>query len=291
MFSIDRQIENKAGFQLLYSYFITTDELRTKFEGTMVWDSFSVGRHCLTREQLQQSELIEWTHSKIATPAFFYFLKRPEKQALMDSVKIQYLDEIEKLAAGITQKAGAFNAFHLRLGDFLTNYKADDYAVDIPRFEEYVKAVFPDKTMPVLAATDGLHEKELFQTMFPDHRIIFIDELIFDEYRGEYERLPYTDFNVVSILNQLICSEAETFIGTYRSTFTAIIHRLRQERYGKKDFHFFPDGKVARLLKDNKILPDRHGFFDWNRYSAFAEDHPAMAWMREWDHDLTSIDI
>jgi len=71
-----------------------------------------------------------------------------------------------------------------------------------------------------------------------------------------------------------------------------MIHRLRQERYRKADFEFFPDEKVARLLRvELRIAPDRSGFFDWNRYSVFAENHSAMAWMREWDHDLSTIDV
>jgi hypothetical protein len=71
-----------------------------------------------------------------------------------------------------------------------------------------------------------------------------------------------------------------------------VIHRIRQERYRKRDFCFFPDDRVARLLDaDLRIVPDRHGFFDWNRYSVFSENQNAMSWMREWDHDLSAIDF
>ncbi|MFN2413422.1 MAG: hypothetical protein ABR535_10285 [Pyrinomonadaceae bacterium] len=94
----------------------------------------------------------------------------------------------------------------------------------------------------------------------------------------------------MTVLNQLLCASAERFIGTYRSTVTAIIHRLRQERYNKADFDFFPDDRVASFLSDDFALkPDKSGFFDWNRYSAFSVNHPMMAWMREWDYSLTSI--
>ncbi len=288
--SIDRELENKAEFQLLHSYFVTTEEMKKALAGTILWDSFAVGRHCLTREQLKEFELIEWTHSKLTSPAFFYFLKRQEKQALMDSVKIRYLDEIERLAATIMRKLGLFYACHFRLNVFLQFF--DDYSPDVDRFRDYVRTTFKDASRPVLVATEALQKKDIVRGIFSDFQLVFIDELIFDGYGDEYKELPYTDFNVVTILNQLICSAAETFIGTYQSSFTAIIHRLRQERFGKKDFHFFPDPKVMALLTaDHTIAPDQHGFFDWNRYSAFAEDHAAMAWMREWDHDLTSIDL
>jgi len=291
-FEIDRQTENKAKFELLYSHFITTEELRSKFEGTVIWDSFSIGRIPLIRENLETYDLIEWTHTKLSHPSCFYFLKRPEKQQLLDSVKIKYLDEIEKLAETIAAGSGRFNAIHLRLGDFLTNYKNDDYSVEHNSFKKYIKLTFPDESLPILAATDSLHEKEMFSELFKGYKLQFIDELIFDHYRREFVELPFTDFNVISILNQLLCSSAEVFIGTYRSTFTSMIHRMRQERYRKTDFNFFPDPKVARLLNsDGRIAPDRHGFFDWNRYSVFSEDHAEMAWMREWNHELSSLDI
>ncbi|HRI04376.1 MAG TPA: O-fucosyltransferase family protein [Pyrinomonadaceae bacterium] len=292
VFEVDREVANKAEYQMLYSYFATTEAMQEKFEGTFVWDAFGIGRFSLTREDLQKYDLIEWTHAKTTSPAVFYFLPRAEKQALLDSVKIRFTDEIERLAAKIIADAGAYNAVHLRLGDFLTNYAADEYSVNVDRFTKYIRATFPDDTVPIMVATDGLQEKELFAKMFAGYKLIFIDELIFDEYRDEYNALEFADFNVVTVLNELICGAADMFIGTYRSTFTGIIHRLRQERYGKTDFNFFPDEKVARLLNDGmKLVPDSMGFFDWNRYSVMSTGHLDISWMREWDHSRTMIDV
>lgn len=143
-----------------------------------------------------------------------------------------------------------------------------------------------------MVATDGLYEKDLFRSLFPDFNLIFIDELIFGEYRDDYLKLPFTDFNVLTILDQLVCAAAENFIGTYRSTMTAVIHRLRQERYQKRQLDFFPHKKMARFLsEDMRIVPDRSGFFDWNRYSSLAGEFRDIGWRREWDHKLTMIDV
>ncbi|HUR99227.1 MAG TPA: hypothetical protein VMZ26_14260, partial [Pyrinomonadaceae bacterium] len=118
------------------------------------------------------------------------------------------------------------------------------------------------------------------------------DELIFDRYRDEFAGLPFTDFNVLTVLNQLLCAASGTFVGTYYSTFTGVIHKLRQERHQKKDFMFFPDPLVSKhLSEDLRLIPDRQGFFDWNRFSAFAPSHFHMAWAREWDYDLTTVDL
>lgn len=288
---IGRSASDKLELQLVPSYFVTTDELLKKFGSTIILESFGAGRIALTREYLQSFDLIEWTHTKLSHTSFFYFLQRAEKTRLLDTVRLKYLHPIEALAAKIVGDLGFYNAAHLRFGDFQQIYRNDEFAIDPEAFRLFVNAVFPDREIPILIATDGLHERATLDLIFRDRRLVSIDEMIFERYRAEFEVLPFSDFNVLTVLDQLICAAAESFVGTYRSTFTGIIHRLRQERYRRKDFNFFPDEKVARLLSpDGRIVPDRHGFFDWNRYSAFAEDHSAMAWKREWDHDLSAID-
>jgi len=289
---VDRSSTNRLDLELVYSHFVTTESVRDQFAGTIIWDSFSMGRHGHTREELNRYDLIVWTHTKLSTPAFFFFLPAVEKREVLDAVAIRYLDPIEEFADRIANEFGRFNAAHIRVGDFLENYSSDDYSINVDQFREYARANFDDGSRPVLLATDGLDDKRIFRSIFPDSDIVFIDEMIFDNHLDQFRSLPFTDFNVITILNQLICSRAESFIGTYRSTFTAIIHRLRQERYSKKDLNFFPDGKVMKQMNSSfKIVADRSGFFDWNRYSVFAPDHVAAAWMREWRHDLTTIDF
>lgn len=290
-FEIDRSEDNKITFELLYGYFATTEEIKAKFGNTIIWNSFAVGREALTREQLQSYELIEWLNPKLTSPSVFYFLSKPEKDEFLKSVQIRYLEEIENLARKIVGEYGKFNSFHLQLGDFL-NVNKNEYRFDVERFKDYVKATFTDAETPILAATDGLYEKEKFAEMLKGYKVVFIDELIFDQFREAYEGLSFTDFNVLTILNQLICANSEIFIGTYRSTMTSVLHRLRQERFGKKDFNFSPDEKVSQLLTPDLILKtDKSGFFDWNRYSAFSAHQIHIAWWREWDFDLTAMNF
>jgi len=290
VFEIDRTPENKAEYQLLHSYFATTEEMRAKFGHTAIWDFFGFGRTALTREDLMGYDLIEWTHSNLAHPSCFYFLPRADKLELLRQARIKFIEPIEKLASAIIDQFGQYYAVHTRLGDFLSNYSPDEYSVNKDRYTKYIAATFPDRSLPVLIATDALYEKPMFAEIFEGYKTIFIDEMIFEDFRDGYHALPFTDFNALTILNQLICAAADTFIGTYRSTFTSIIHRLRQERHNKKDFNYFPDNRVATLLgPDMKITKDRSGFFDWNRYSVFIEDHVALSWKREWDFDYTSI--
>ena len=288
---IDREIPNKLELQHTHSHFVTTYELKSKYGSTMIFEHFGMGRTALTGEELNRFDLIEWTDTRLSNPSYFFLLSRPEKQKLLRSVKITYLAEIESLAAKVIAGLGSYDSVHIRLGDFLKLRPEYGASARSGEFAKYINAAFTaDK--PILIATDGLEEKLLFEELFGQKDYRFIDELIFSEFREDFAALPFTDFNALTILNQLICAPSETFVGTYFSTFTGVIHKLRQERYQMKDFLFFPDPMVSKhLSEDLKLVPDRQGFFDWNRFSAFAPSHFHMAWAREWDYDLTTVDL
>lgn len=292
VFEIDRTSSNKLELKLLYDYFLTTEEIKSRLDGGFLWNSFALGRIGLTREFLRSHELIEWTGTKLSSPALFFLLPVRVKTELMRSVRLLYRSDIEKLASRIVGQVGNFYAIHLRMSDFLTGYVDDGYSVNGRAFRNCLNVLFADRSKPVLVTTDALQDKEMFASLFSDHHLIFIDELIFDDHRNSFEGLDYTDFNVLTVLNQLICAAAEIFVGTYRSTFTAIIHRLRQERYERHDFHFVPDGKIAPLLNEKmELVPDRAGFFDWNRFSELSKTSEQLSWMREWDHQRTTFEL
>jgi hypothetical protein len=233
IYEIDRDVENKIALQHTHSHFVTTEELRSKYGSTMIFEHFGMGRSGLTREELNAVDLIEWTDTKLSNPSYFYLLGRQEKRELLKSVAVRYIPEIETHAGLIIKQLGVFNSVHIRLGDFLKLRPEYGASARSGEFTKYIEAAFP-KEIPILIATDGLEEKQLFQELFDGYDFRFIDELIFDEYRDQFLRLPFTDFNVLSVLNQLICASSENFIGTYFSTFTGVIHKLRQERYGEK---------------------------------------------------------
>jgi GDP-fucose protein O-fucosyltransferase len=290
-FEIDRNLENKVCYTNILKRFMTTQELRAEFENTVIWDSFRMTRKPIVREDLESFDLIEIGEMNLVNITYFYFLNRKDKTKTLDSVKIRYSDDIEDLAEKISREVEAFNAIHVRLGDFLVAHEWENYGVKIDRFKKYFEANVSDKTLPVLIATDALHEKELFAEMLKGYEYKFIDELVFGEYAKEFSGLEFTDFNVLTVLNQILCAASQSFIGTARSTFTGIIHRLRQERFGKTDFNFHPDDRVSQLLTpDYKIKPDRQGFFDWNRYSIFTLTYSEPGWVREWNYRYTSLD-
>lgn len=287
---IDRNVENKIRFEDLQLHFLTTKNQVNKYKETFILDQFSLGREALLKEDLQTYDLIEIGDINLVNVSYFYFLKREEKNNLLKSVRIIYKEDIEKLAKRICETLGKFNSIHIRMGDFLDYYGQFGYSLNLERFKAYVDANFVDKQIPILIATDGLEEKEFFKKLLKNFKYTFIDELIFDEFKAEFCSLKFNDFNVLSVLNQLICANSIEFIGTFRSTFTSMIHRLRQERFGKTDFKFFPDERVKRILsEDYKIVKDSWGFFEWNHYTICSVNNTYPAFMREWNFNLTSL--
>jgi hypothetical protein len=290
VFEIDRKVGEKFHVEDPMLMFMTDRASRDKSAETMIWNFFSLGRGPLVKEDLEEFGLIEFGDNCIINASFFFFLEREAKQRLLDSIKITYRRELETLGAKIANSLGGFNAIHLRQGDFQTVYGSDGYSVEPDVFADLVKVVFEGKELPVLIATDEFQQKEAFRKILEGYRYEFIDEIILSDYFDDFRSLPFSDFNSLAIIDQLICAAGERFIGTCRSTFTSVIHRLRQERYGKTDFDFFPDARVRRHLDSNlRTVPDGKGFFEWNRYSAFAEHYEYPAWMREWNYNLTSV--
>jgi hypothetical protein len=242
------------------------------------------------KEVLNEAPLVEFGKNSIINASYFLFLGREEKRSILESIRIRYIREIEDLAAKIINSVGRFNAIHLRLGDFLEFYGSDGYAVEPETFRKSLLANFVEMDLPVLVATNSFQETEVFDQLLRGFNYRFIDEMVLGDFFEDLRSLPFTDFNVLSIIDQLVCAGSENFMGTCRSTFTSVIHRLRQERYGRDDFNFFPDPRVRRHLNDRfELVPDQQGFFDWNRYSAFSEHYSLPAWMREWNYELTSI--
>ncbi len=236
VYEIDRSLGKKIELQHAHSHFLTTEELRAKYGATMIFEHFGMGRMCLTREELNGLDLVEWTDTRLSNPSYFFLLGRPEKRDLLRSVELKYVTEIESLAETIIAELGDYNSVHMRLGDFVELRPEYGASARSGEFASYIDAAFP-KDKKILIATDGLEEKHLIEGLFEGFDVTFVDELIFDQYRDEFTRLPFTDFNVLTILSQLVCAASKTFVGTYYSTFYRRYSQTSSGAPPKKGFH------------------------------------------------------
>jgi hypothetical protein len=147
-----------------------------------------------------------------------------QRNTIKEKIKngVKYKDEFFQIAKIAKEKLGKYNALHIRRNDFLRD-RAD---AAVPQVLNLVKDINSriSKDMPLYIATD---EK---------------DKTIFNLARKSYDIRFLSDLNLnlneqaALVVEQLICSEAETFLGSKHSTYTEYINVLRGYN-NKKDTH------------------------------------------------------
>jgi len=168
---------------------------------------------------------------------------------------LRYLDELQCAAArivdAIRDKAvengnadGDFDTFHIRRGDF--QYK--DTRQDAPVLLSNIQDKIPDNST-IYIATDE-RKKEFFEPFKQRYNIYFLDD-----FKHLIEGL---NTNYYGMLDQLIASRGRTFVGTFYSTFTGYINRMRGYHSTKKkldgydlgtinSYYFHPKNRVNEM--------------------------------------------
>lgn len=164
---------------------------------------------------------------------------------------LRYLDELQCAAARVVDKLhsiakqegepdGQFDTFHVRRGDF--QYKATRVEADV--LYGASKDHIPEKATLYIATDE--RKKDFFNILKEHYNVYFLDDFK-DLFKG-------LNTNYYGMLDQLIASKGRTFYGTYYSTFTGYINRMRG--YSSTKFHleggnngtinsyyFIPEGK------------------------------------------------
>lgn len=137
---------------------------------------------------------------------------------------LRYVDEIQCAAArvvkAVRQKArehgnedGIFDTFHIRRGDF--QYK--DTRINAFTIYDNIKDLITEGAT-IYIATDE-QDKTFFKVFHKHYNVYFLDD-----FKHELEGV---NTNFYGMLDQRIASRGRRFIGTYYSTFTGYINRMR----------------------------------------------------------------
>lgn len=128
---------------------------------------------------------------------------------------LRYQDRFYTLAKKVRSTIGPYNAAHVRRNDFLQPRKNEVKSVSNPELLSIaIKKLFPtDK--PLYISTDET-DMSFFEHVQKDYKIFFYKDFNYD--------LNLTDHTV---LEQVICAEADTFYGTYLSTYSKRINVMR----------------------------------------------------------------
>jgi hypothetical protein len=182
---------------------------------------------------------------------------------------IRYIDEIQCAAARIVhavrersrkrnpELSGDFDSFHIRRGDFqfkTTRIEADKI------YENSHEWLTEGKT--VFVATDE-RNKTFFQPLKDHFDIVFLDD-----FKKELEGV---NTNYYGMIDQLVASRGNVFVGCWFSTFTGFINRIRGYRSQKDKLPGYEDGTLPttyyyatpdKRFEMHKYVPVRGGFFN-----------------------------
>jgi len=161
----------------------------------------------------------------------------------------------------------AYDSVHIRRGDF--QYKETrKEAIDL---YESSKDVLKKGTTLYIATDE--RNKKFFEPFFLNYDVCFLDDFL--------DVLEGVNTNYFGMLDQLVASRGRTFVGTYFSTFTAYINRLRGY-YATRDN---APGHEVGMLQSYYFNPS------WRKH-VLRKYHPPEEpfWAREFPSNWRDID-
>jgi len=179
---------------------------------------------------------------------------------------LRYIDELQCAAARVVEalrekakengnRKGIFDTYHVRRGDF--QYKAT--RVDAIELYDNSADLIPENATLYIATDE--RNKKFFDPIKQHYNVYYLDD-----FKHLFKDL---NTNYYGMLDQLIASKGRTFVGTFHSTFTGYINRMRGYHSQKyqlegyeigaiKSYYFVPKDKKNVMLK---YAPVKQAFF------------------------------
>jgi len=137
---------------------------------------------------------------------------------------LRYIDELQCYAARFVSflrsrsrsfgnANGEFYTMHIRRGDF--QYK--DTRIESSEILENIKDVIPEGSVLYIATDEKA--RSFFKDFSPKYRVYFLD--------SNPEATKGLNTNYFGMFDQLVASRGKVFVGTFYSTFTGYINRMR----------------------------------------------------------------
>jgi GDP-fucose protein O-fucosyltransferase len=123
--------------------------------------------------------------------------------------------DVARISGGNDNGNGGFDTMHIRRGDF-TGINVYKDGVEDPN--KLASVHFFESRRTVYIATDE-QDKSVFDPLRQNNTVLFLNDLM--------HLLEDIDPNFYGMIEQLVCAKGDKFVGTYYSTFTAYINRLR----------------------------------------------------------------
>ena len=169
---------------------------------------------------------------------------------------LRYIDELQCAAARIVNAIrehvkerdprnveGTFHSMHIRRGDF--QYK--NTRIEAKEIYNNIKDTIPDNST-VFIGTDE-RNKSFFNDLKDHYDLLFLDDF--------KDLIKGINTNYYGMLDQLVTSRGKIFFGTYFSTFTGFINRMRGYHAVKNKLPGYEDGIIESYYfvpKNNKDI-------------------------------------
>jgi len=171
---------------------------------------------------------------------------------------------------------GLFHAFHIRRTDFSTQFPGADESAET--IYQHTKDLFQNyKNATVFIATDA-PDRSFFRPLSDAYDVVFLNS--FESLLGDLNP------NMYHVIDQLVASRADIFIGTYYSTLTNYINRLRGYYSTKHELPGYENGSIRSYYFSPQHGAKRDEMFHYRAPSPpiFQREFP-LVW-RDIDKDI-----
>ena len=228
-----------------------------------LFESFRNGRRYAYTidEALDRHDVIQIDSRPLAHYSHFFYVPDRRRDGLLRAMegvraKQPYRDFARDFADAFAKDMGPFNAVHLRRTDTMKTTPRNAKVTG----EEVVanlSPVFPAE-QSLLICTDESSDTEFFAPILRAYPVArFLDRLILDDpsSAARLRALPYAGDPVLALVTQLVATYAERFAGSFISTFTALVQRMRGQRNPREPFLFAYDQFAGHARAAFRRLP------------------------------------
>lgn len=175
---------------------------------------------------------------------------------------MHYREEIFCVAAPVVRalhkQASEYHALHIRRNDF----QFQEAWLDMPEIADLIADVIPEGSLVYISSDE--QKRELFKPFTSKYRVKFLADFIKEGY------LEGVNPNLYGMIEQIVASHADRFVGTWWSTFTGYINRMRGYRAADTRSWYYPK--------------------NWKYEMQEFRSPDASGWWREWPVAWRDID-
>ena len=202
--------------------------------------------------------------------SYIFCLDKKEKHQVEEFLKntITPKWKYEKVALEILKELPSFNCINVRRGDYLYIPNNKNNQIEVKHFLPVLEYHFDNK--PLLVVSDET-DKSYFKLLESKYQVKYIQDLI----KGDFDTAER------GLIAMIVASYSSNFIGTLKSTFSAMIQRMRKQNGYLEDYKFLYSQDDNLILENGKML-EKVGKYAWNKVYLPQNLKEINFWIREW---------